>query len=257
MENNKVIGIHKGASNVFEFNKGIFFKEPIYEFKIQIYSEEKKKKEVEEIKRKEIEKKKIEKLKKEQNTKNNKNCIEIKLRVNYIKTIYFLDNTKLHNNLKELNDSNVELYINGSKQKYQKFFKPSNEGDFLIRLEFKTKLKDCSCMFYDCDNIIDIDFSQFNTENVIYMNSMFAGCNWLTSIDLSSFNTENLVSMENIFSYCYSIESVNLSSFSGESLLYFDKMFKESSSYITIIINKKFYEKIKSEMLKRYEIIFV
>ena len=171
--------------------------------------------------------------------------------------IYFLDNTKLHNNLKELNDSNVELYINGTKQKYQKFFESSYEGNILIRLEFKTKIKDCSCMFYDCKDIIEIDLSQLDTENVIYMNSMFSGCWQLKSIDLSSFNTKKLVSMEKIFSHCICLESVNLSSFSGESLLYFENIFRESKHEKKIIIKKEFYEKIIFELFKQFKIIFV
>ena len=55
-------------------------------------------------------------------------------------------------------------------------------------------------MFYDCKEIIDIDFTNFNADEVENMNSMFAGCN-LSENNLSSFNTEKLISMEIIFSH--------------------------------------------------------
>ena len=223
--NNKVIGIHKGGYSHFEFNKGILLKEPINKF---IY---------------------------ENKNKNQLNEIIIKVNVSEMNDqIYFLDNTKIHNNLNELNKTNVELFINDKKYEFSKCFKPERNGINIIKLKFKTKMKDCSCMFYDCTNIEDIDFSNFNTEEVENMNSMFSGCE-LREINLSSFNTEKLISMERIFSHCFWLELVDISSFSGANLIYYDKLFHESSSYVKIKINKKFYEKIKSWVPKRFNIL--
>ena len=39
-------------------------------------------------------------------------------------------------------------------------------------------------MFYECNSLTNIDLSNFNTQNVIDMNSMFYGCKSLTNIDL-------------------------------------------------------------------------
>jgi len=50
------------------------------------------------------------------------------------KIIYFLDNTKKHNNLKELNENNVKLYINEKEYKYSKCIKPCKEGIYQIKL---------------------------------------------------------------------------------------------------------------------------
>ena len=36
------------------------------------------------------------------------------------------------NSLKDLNESNIELYINSKKNKYQKYFKPEKEGIYQI-----------------------------------------------------------------------------------------------------------------------------
>jgi hypothetical protein len=76
------------------------------------------------------------------------------------KDVYFLDNTKdkyyldsnhyvfrCHDNLKELNESNVELYINDIQFKYKKYFRPEKEGIYNINLKFNVNITDCSYMF--------------------------------------------------------------------------------------------------------------
>ena len=74
------------------------------------------------------------------------------------KDIYFLDNTNgnykiegksvslKHDNLKELNESNVELFINNNKLKFKKYFNPDKDGIYEIQLKFKTYIENCSFM---------------------------------------------------------------------------------------------------------------
>ena len=69
----------------------------------------------------------------------------------------------LHDNLKGLNTGNVDLYINGIKCEFKKYFIPEKEGEYSIKLKFKNNKKDCSFMFAGCKNIIDIDFKSFIT----------------------------------------------------------------------------------------------
>ena len=47
-------------------------------------------------------------------------------------------------------------------------------------------------MFYECENLINLDLSNFNTNNVIDMSYMFYKCENLINIDLSGFNTKNV-----------------------------------------------------------------
>ena len=72
------------------------------------------------------------------------------------KDIYFLDNVEYtdkneekhsHDNLKELNNTNVDLYIDNIKHDFKKYFTPEKEGEYSIKLKFKNNLKDCSFMF--------------------------------------------------------------------------------------------------------------
>ena len=151
----------------------------------------------------------------DKSSKNNngiKNIIELKLKVgkqDIDKDIYFLDNTDytefktnikhFHDNLKELNKLNVNLYINDKKYEYKKYHRFKKEGIYEVKLEFKKNIKDCSFMFAGCYNIIDINFSSFNTVNVNNMQFMFTGCWNLTNLDLSSFNTKNVTNMQGMF----------------------------------------------------------
>jgi len=200
--NNKIIGIHKQGTNNFQYNKGTYLKYPINEF----------------IKNDII------------NNKNNiNNKIEITLDINNNdnnKEIYFLDNTDyiedktnikhFHDNLKELNEQNIDLYINNIKYKFKKYFIPEKEGKYKIELIFKINIKDCSFMFAGCKNIIEINFQNFNTSNVINMRYMFTGCENIKELDLSSFDTRNVSNMEGMFGEYNNETDVDLSSFNIE-----------------------------------------
>ena len=79
--------------------------------------------------------------------------------------IYFLDNyyydnigniIDKHDHLKELNENNTELYINGNKRKYEKYFEPEKDGEYKIELRFEINITDCSYMFSGCENIKNI-----------------------------------------------------------------------------------------------------
>ena len=151
------------------------------------------------------------------------------------KEIYFLDNTidyedkngnkSSHNKLKELNENNVKLFIGKKEYKYKKYFRPTKTGKYSIILKLNGKIKDCSFMFYNCNNIINIDLSLFNNNNIINMNSMFSGCSKLKFVDLYSINTENVIDMANIFEGCYNLNIIDLSAFRTKKVTSMKNMF--------------------------------
>ena len=156
----------------------------------------------------------------ESGSSDGQNEIRISLKINQNdveKDIYFLDNSDFkdekgikhyHDNLKELNESNTELYINNKKVEYKKYFKPENEGIYEIILKFNISIKDYSFMFYGCINIENIDFISFNTTNVNSMNSMFSGRLPLKSLpDISNWNTTNVNDMSRMFAGCSSLHN--------------------------------------------------
>ena len=204
---------------------------------------------------------KLKETKESENTKNSEIGVfnrqneidsEISLKINIEegdinKNIYFLDNTTngyyekktgfvnhQHDNLSELNENNTILTINGKTVCYKKLFVPTKKGIYSIKLSFKIKLSNCAYMFCECKNIIDIDFSKFDTENVKDMYYMLHGCSGLKSLNLSSFNTVNVECMQNMFSFCSSLIKLNLSSFDTRNVSDMDAMFFGCSSLIKL-----------------------
>ena len=193
------------------------------------------------------------------NMYNKINNNEIKLTVKIEKDdinekIYFLDNTDgniyvrlevneesekglneikefhQHDFLKELNESNTELYINNKKYKFEKYFIPEKEGEYNILLKINIFMTDCSFMFYKCNNIINIDLSSFNSQNVTKMISMFEECSNLININLSSFNTQNVTEMIGMFNKCFELKNIDLSSFNTQNVNNMAGMFAGCSS---------------------------
>ena len=82
-------------------------------------------------------------------TEEGENIIILTLQIkpkHILKDIYFLDNVDytdingekhFHDNLKELNNKNVDLYINNIKYDFKKYFNPDKEGEYSIKLKFK------------------------------------------------------------------------------------------------------------------------
>ena len=68
-------------------------------------------------------------------------------------------------------------------------------------------------MFYQCEQIIEINLSKFDTSLVTDMNNMFAWCTSLYSLDLSNIDTSKVINMAFMFYRCSALKSLNLSNF--------------------------------------------
>ena len=162
-----------------------------------------------------------------------------------IKDIYILDNTDytdkngikhFHDGLKELNESNVDIYINDFKTKFKKHYFFSI-GNFKIKMVFKIKMTNCKNMFYHCSNLKNIDLSSFDTKDVTDMSNMFAGCGNLTNLNLSSINTDKVTDMSYMFYGCDLLQNLDLSSFNTKNVTNMEGMFHRSFSYLYNQIN--------------------
>ena len=118
------------------------------------------------------------------------------------------------------------MYINKERQtKFNKYFIPKEEGVYNIILKFESNFTDCSYMFAECENIIEISFISFNTENCTNMEYMFRDCKNLEKIYFIIFNTKNVTNMRGMFYECNSLKELNLSSFDTKNVTNMSKMF--------------------------------
>ena len=96
--------------------------------------------------------------------------------------------------------------VNDTQIKYENYFKPEKEGNYLIKLKFNTFIKDCSFIFSKCQNIVKLDLSSFDISSVTDMNNMLSYCNNIANLDLSSFDTKNVTNMKYMFYHCNNLE---------------------------------------------------
>ena len=73
--------------------------------------------------------------------------------------------------------------------------------------------------------IIELNLSNFNTNNVTNMGHMFQGCSSLKKLNLSNFNTNQVTFMSDMFCRCYSLKELNLSNFNINNAIYYASMF--------------------------------
>ena len=67
-------------------------------------------------------------------------------------------------------------------------------------------------MFYDqnfdaCDSLINLDISNFNTENT-YMNNMFLGCDSLKNLNVNNYLFKNVELLKEIFGYGFYYDKI-------------------------------------------------
>ena len=92
-------------------------------------------------------------------------------------------------------------------------------------------------MFEDCDNLIEVDLSNFISDNVKYMSSTFYHCGALEAVNFANFKSSNLVTMYAAFEKCDSLTGLDLSSFDDLSnLKSMNSLFKDCQklSYLNL-----------------------
>ena len=69
-----------------------------------------------------------------------------------------------------------EIFINDKKIDFNYYYKFEKEGNYKIKYIFKKLLNSTKYMFYDCNSLISLDLSNFNTQNVTNMEFIFYNC---------------------------------------------------------------------------------
>ena len=174
----------------------------------------------------------------------------------------------------------VKVYIEGEEiiiNENNKINVP--EGRDTIILQWDNVQTNCEKMFSGLSNIIEIDFSLFDTSEVNRMKSFFENCinlkkinfgeNFvtsliesmfgifyncisLTSLDLSHFDTSHVSQMQNLFYNCYSLTSLDLSNFNTSQVNSMENMFFNCTSLSSIIFYNIFNTEKVTNMLKMF-----
>ena len=140
-----------------------------------------------------------------------------------------------------LNDYHPKIYINEIENKeFDYYFKPTEAKLYTVIIKFTKEIPDCSYMFYDCDRIISIDLSFFDSKKVNNMRHMFNGCSNLRYINFSNIDTRNVINMERIFCNCFKLKYLDLSNFNTKNVIYMDFMFYNAKNLEKIIFSENF-----------------
>ena len=168
------------------------------------------------------------------------------------KVFYSGDNTRLRHSFFPPD----EIQINGINQSTVHFEYTINVSRNNIKLIWHNKITSIRCFFYNCPDLVSVNRSNFNfdeleemsltfgacislktfefpktkTPKLKYIGSMFLNCKSLISVDLSYLNTENIVNMDNLFSNCISLTSINLSHFDISKIERIESMFRGCSN---------------------------
>ena len=106
----------------------------------------------------------------------------------------------------------------------------NNSEIHTLRIEWNTIINNTNEMFMDCNKIINIDLTNFNTVNVRNMSYMLFNCASLISINLSNFDTSKVNNLDRIFYNCSSLISLDLSNFKTSKVKNMNRMFALCSS---------------------------
>lgn len=119
-----------------------------------------------------------------------------------------------------------------------------NSKSKLVNISFTNldtqKVTDMSNMFYGCRGLTTLDLSSFDTQNVTNMNYMFSGCSGMTALDLSPIDTRNVTDMYSMFYGCSGLTALNLSTLDTQNVKYMGFMFSGCSGLTTITTGPNF-----------------
>jgi len=148
--------------------------------------------------------------KKETKIDNKSNVIKLTIKGEGISSIIY--NNSDNQNCPQTNYPD-EIYINDIKQAEIKSNYYFNKSENQVKLIWNNNIERLSCMFYLCSNITKINFSDFNSTGIVFMDSVFHSCTSLVSIDFNNFDTSSVTTMTSMFYNCSSLKCINLSNF--------------------------------------------
>ena len=145
------------------------------------------------------------------------------------------DDYKLENE-KEIKECKIK--INNKIIPFTYFNKFNKKGKYKIEYYFSRIFTKIDYIFNDCNELTNINLSNFNTENVNNMTDIFGECYSLTNINLYNLNTQNVTDMSFMFCDCSSLTNIDLSNFNTNNITVMRYMFAKCSSLTNIDLSK-------------------
>ena len=118
-----------------------------------------------------------------------------------------------------------KILINGQEINQTAHKIEINEEGSIIELIWNNPLSNCHAMFKGMSNILEINFTDFDTSKVTDMSKMFMDCEYLQNLDSSSFDTSNVKDMSYMFSCCASLKNIEISNFKTSKVTNMERMF--------------------------------
>ena len=130
----------------------------------------------------------------------------------------------------EINESNIEIFVNDDKIKFNYKYVNNMKGEIKVKFKFKKLIENISYLFYNCSALKAVDLSSFYSNKINDMSYMFSGCYSLESINLISFKSNQLKNLSYMFSGCYSLKSIDLSSINANEVKNIEGLFNNCFS---------------------------
>ena len=125
-----------------------------------------------------------------------------------------------------LNNKKINMIKDNEKYLINYNFKQSGNYSFEIIFDENIEINNTEKLFEECSNIISLDFSNFDTSNVVNMYRMFHSCTRLKEIKgLDKFVTNKVINMCAMFQCCIELEYLDLSSFDTSHVNHMEGMF--------------------------------
>ena len=154
----------------------------------------------------------------DENSENKKNLIEATYKIKEGQSIflfnpselnlkggdYSIDGEILSENKKNLRNLREIAVENGK-------YSPTESGYLSIKILFNYNLKSLNYCFKNCKELIKVNLTNFEMEEVVSMDSTFSGCSKLNEINLEGIKNTNIMNKEYTFENCNELRNINLS----------------------------------------------
>ena len=124
------------------------------------------------------------------------------------------------------------------KTKYFFYWNFNKPGIHIIKIIFKKKLSRCNNLFYKCDQISEIDISNFDCSQIVDCSGMFEDCSKLTMLKLGQLKFTLSSNFECMFKNCKNLKNLNVSFFDTQNSFNFKSMFEGCSRLEEIDVSK-------------------